>query len=771
MHIALIKMKITLSVIVILTASLMAFQISDGETLYPSGYNITSQYSISAARIVIGDTLVITRTITNDDIFVTSGLYFSDNLPPRFDVVEANMNINGADITFESHGPLPNLIKPKYNNYTWVIDDPNDGAINNVLNPGDSFEFQLKLSCDSLGEYLLPLHTTVFYGSNQGLFSTSDSIQIQVVSSTGGDTIPPEFVEICPLDTTIECGVIPDPPVMTATDNYDPVVEVVFNEVIEGNIVTRTWTATDDAGNSVQCNQTITVSDTTSPVIVCSGDILVECGSSIGPEFTGYPTVTDNCNGNPVLSYNDVSTDNIITRTWMATDDAGNGAQCVQALTIEDTRNPEFVETCPPDITVKYDFIPAPPVMTAIDDCDPDVGVVYDEIIGDTIITRTWTATDASGNSIQCAQTINVETGSNEFSRISGQVVADDIALYNAYVNLYNSDGDFLFDATADENGFYSFNEVSDGSYKLKLTVPIGFIPVTDTTIDLSITGLDVEINFELTSEIVNSWYYNYWWWLRQLTYIQRGGVYLSQTEITADEIADFSQSIFDHFYNRDDGFEIQIDSVTYIDNPARPLTFEELSHTFLDAALNDANTQIKRSLRANLLNIAYGKLSQYAIVSVDGATASQALTYLVGLYLSGEYYDLYTANVNLQRMHMRVMIPAGIIPLTTPNIVYKEEESAFEAGSLPDRFVLYQNSPNPFNPITKIEFGLQKASEVKLDIYNLVGQKVATVADGNYSAGYHTVIWDASQFGSGVYLYRIEADGLSDSKKMIFLK
>ncbi len=835
-----------ISVVIILIVILLVFQISVGETLYPPGYNIASQYSISSSRIVIGDTLIITRTITNDETFSTSGLYFSDNLPPRFAVIEASMNINGANITFESHDPLPNLFRPEYDNYTWVINDPNDDVFNNVVNPGDTFEFQLKLSCDSIGEYLLPLHTTVFYGNNQGFFSTSDSILIEFVFSADIDTIPPQFIESCPLDTTIECGVIPDPPVMTATDNYDPVIDVAFNEVIEGNIITRTWTATDDAGNSVQCVQAITVSDTISPVIACSGNILVECGASIEPDFTGYPTVSDNCNGSPILSYNDVITGNIIARTWTATDDAGNsvqcaqvltiedinapefveacpqdmtaecgsvpdppvmtasddcdpevvvvfnqvienniinrtwtatdeagnGVQCVQVLTVEDTRAPEFVEACPPDMTAEDGSIPDPPVMTAIDDCDPDVGVSYSEVIDNNIITRTWTATDNAGNSNRCIQIINIETGSLEFSRISGQIMANEIGLYNAYVKLFDSGGDFLGEAAADENGFYSFEELPDGRYTVELAIPLGFIPITDTTVEVSITGNNVEVNFELTNEINTVWSYNYWWWLRQFTYIQRGGVYAGLAEITPDEVEELSQLIFNHFYNRDDGFEIQIDSVTYIDNPARSLTFEELSNTFLGATAVDGTTQIKRSLRANMLNIASGKLSQYAIVSVDGATASQALTYLTSLYLAGGAQNLYTANVNLQRMHMRVMIPAGVIPLTTPNIVYKEEGgSNNEMGLLPDGFSLGQNYPNPFNPVTEIRFGLAKASNVRLEIFNMIGQKVAIAANGYYLKGYHTVIWDGSRFGSGVYLYRIEADGFSDLKKMVLLK
>ncbi len=75
--------------------------------------------------------------------------------------------------------------------------------------------------------------------------------------------------------------------------------------------------------------------------------------------------------------------------------------------------------------------------------------------------------------------------------------------------------------------------------------------------------------------------------------------------------------------------------------------------------------------------------------------------------------------------------------------------------------FQLFQNYPNPFNPSTKINFNLAVASKVKLTIYNLLGQVVNTLVNGNYTAGNHTVSFDASGLNSGVYFYKIEAAGI----------
>ncbi len=90
---------------------------------------------------------------------------------------------------------------------------------------------------------------------------------------------------------------------------------------------------------------------------------------------------------------------------------------------------------------------------------------------------------------------------------------------------------------------------------------------------------------------------------------------------------------------------------------------------------------------------------------------------------------------------------------------------------SLPQSFRLKQNYPNPFNPVTNIRFDLPKASSVKLEVYDLLGSKVATLADEYLRAGLHSFSWDGSEAASGVYLYRLETDYGSEAKKMLLLK
>jgi hypothetical protein len=95
---------------------------------------------------------------------------------------------------------------------------------------------------------------------------------------------------------------------------------------------------------------------------------------------------------------------------------------------------------------------------------------------------------------------------------------------------------------------------------------------------------------------------------------------------------------------------------------------------------------------------------------------------------------------------------------------------------SVPEEYALYQNYPNPFNPETEIRFQLLEDAFVVLKIYNTLGQEIIVLAERNYEAGFHNVLWDGKDMNgkyvtSGVYIYKIQAGEFQDVKKMILLK
>ncbi len=85
--------------------------------------------------------------------------------------------------------------------------------------------------------------------------------------------------------------------------------------------------------------------------------------------------------------------------------------------------------------------------------------------------------------------------------------------------------------------------------------------------------------------------------------------------------------------------------------------------------------------------------------------------------------------------------------------------------------YALHQNYPNPFNPTTTITFDLVEAGNVTLTVYNLMGQEIATLVNNELAAGRHQVAFDAANLPSGLYLYRMEANGFTDQHKMLLMK
>lgn len=92
--------------------------------------------------------------------------------------------------------------------------------------------------------------------------------------------------------------------------------------------------------------------------------------------------------------------------------------------------------------------------------------------------------------------------------------------------------------------------------------------------------------------------------------------------------------------------------------------------------------------------------------------------------------------------------------------------------AALPKKMELNQNYPNPFNPTTVIRYGVPQSSKVRLEVFDLLGRRVATLVNNEQQrAGWHQVNFDASRLASGIYLYRIVAGGYVETRKMLLIK
>jgi hypothetical protein len=89
----------------------------------------------------------------------------------------------------------------------------------------------------------------------------------------------------------------------------------------------------------------------------------------------------------------------------------------------------------------------------------------------------------------------------------------------------------------------------------------------------------------------------------------------------------------------------------------------------------------------------------------------------------------------------------------------------------LPGQYALSQNYPNPFNPTTKINFSVPSAGHVTLIIYNILGQEIKKLVNSEMAPGTYTVSFDAHEFSSGVYIYRLSSNNVNITKKMMLIK
>ena len=140
-------------------------------------------------------------------------------------------------------------------------------------------------------------------------------------------------------------------------------------------------------------------------------------------------------------------------------------------------------------------------------------------------------------------------------------------------------------------------------------------------------------------------------------------------------------------------------------------------------------------------------------------------------------YFKLYDKESDETYISNETILFADNTTLGSPDepikIAFKSEPTD---QTIPYVFELEQNYPNPFNPETKIEYQLPRDTQVKINIYNIRGEKVKTLVNDKENAGHHSVIWNGTddrnrELSSGIYLYRIKIDGYCATKKMLLVK
>ena len=96
---------------------------------------------------------------------------------------------------------------------------------------------------------------------------------------------------------------------------------------------------------------------------------------------------------------------------------------------------------------------------------------------------------------------------------------------------------------------------------------------------------------------------------------------------------------------------------------------------------------------------------------------------------------------------------------------------SVMDENNVSHDFYLFQNYPNPFNPSTKIGYSIPNASNVKLIVFDIIGNKIETLIDGFQNQGYHIINFDASRLATGIYFYQLKTNNFISTRKMMIIK
>ncbi|MCH7965142.1 MAG: T9SS type A sorting domain-containing protein [Bacteroidetes bacterium] len=172
-----------------------------------------------------------------------------------------------------------------------------------------------------------------------------------------------------------------------------------------------------------------------------------------------------------------------------------------------------------------------------------------------------------------------------------------------------------------------------------------------------------------------------------------------------------------------------------------------------------------KQHLSALILNMVSNKIGQYTVVTDDGRDVGDVVQYVSELIIDGDDTNDELAKDLAESVNNQQTIATGIVPEGT--IVFKQGLLSGEVLT----YKLFDNYPNPFNPATTIKYQIPNAGFVTLNVYDVLGNEVATLVNERKEEGRYEITFDASTLSSGVYIYQLRVNEFVDTKKMILMK
>jgi len=299
-------------------------------------------------------------------------------------------------------------------------------------------------------------------------------------------------------------------------------------------------------------------------------------------------------------------------------------------------------------------------------------------------------------------------------------------------------------------DGAYLFEDLDIATYSVSIVTPLGFeASPGETQIDIAPANPCTQVGFILTPIMTANESRTMGFWKHQFdSYLSGHGT----ASIAEADLNVYLDTVYQHF----DILGIYTELGTFDFEDAKDALAVRGDEPLVESA--------KQQLFAMLLNFAAGNIGNYSIVTEDSRKACEVVSYAAAAIKDGDTSNDQQAADVCAVVNRGGLAPGGIVPQS--NTVYKTGD-----GSVPNGFRLKQNYPNPFNPSTGISFVLSHESQVKLQVFDMLGRSVATVYEGRLPAGIHTCFFDGSTVASGVYLYRLSVGDQVETRKMVLLK
>jgi hypothetical protein len=368
-----------------------------------------------------------------------------------------------------------------------------------------------------------------------------------------------------------------------------------------------------------------------------------------------------------------------------------------------------------------------------------------------------------------------------DLGTLSGRVLADcpapDTPLHGVKVVAYEpGTGTVAETAVTDADGNFEMTLFS-AEYTLSLVRPLGYSTPSDEFAVTVLPGMTVEQDYHLSCLDIAYSPRSIGYWKHQVSEAlggqgngkgpkkkdPKGGG--DDEEDIVSPVCDLLDLIAAHFNNN------ELNQVIIYEPPASDLCRDKVGEASALLNLHGSQDMIARArqqLMALLLNCAAGNVHLTEVISMDGATVSQAITYCDNV-IDDPDGDHETAKTIADLVNNGETVPADMIPLDTVQIAYRQ---GVPAGQLN-----LTSKPNPFNPMTTISFVLPEAASTNLRIYDVSGHLVRTLMNGIVQpGGHHEVVWNGQSdsgriVAAGVYFCKLDAGEFSEIQRMTLIK